>query len=820
MAPQSAPVYAPIDPAAYAEPPGPQYYQHPLPRRPRVVWPWPVFLLGAAALIVVWLGRPYWRPTDSDRIHRDLTEMRNLLNRSTPDVDRAMTLGRKVLDLGSQFPQYVGEVNFLMGCAYVHKASSDSDSDADWKEARKYFEQAEKAGVAEPDQPKLALRLAKAMFLTGAEPKLVLEKLQKADDPESPAERWGLQAEVFMKQPEPNLAEAIAATKAQIPLIGPNDTKIRAQAYYRLADLHLRQNELQPALQALQEIRASDSPEVFDSSRVLVARCEQANHRYAQAAQAWEQLRSKAKPPIDKSVIAYELGYCYWKAGKADDARKAWEDAQGSGGEAAQATRMRLAEMQLADQASRPRAATYLDEALRDVQKPADYRNTLYPADQARQLVEKACQDFRAAGDFAAAGKMADFLVRLSGPGRGRELAAETAAAWGMSLKAEAKKLSGQASEHAEEEANKQLRQAAEFAVQAATPDRPPAEQSEWLRKAANFYLKCSDKADFQSAVAILDRLIQSGGSAPPDGEVLYLKALAYESLNERDKAIEGYKACIQPGNPRQARARYQMAQLMFAEPAATKAEQQAKLDQISEELAKNLDSGVKESDPDAAQLSAYLLGHISYSKRDWLKAETYLTRALRDFPDSEESFNARFMLGRCYWFQAGKEQTALGNPDLPEPERAAAIKRKTDWLKKSAAVFEPLEGDLLKLERDQRLTEENRKQLVQTGFAAAECYFFMEDFNEAIRRYNVLRVRYAGQIHELIALSQLWQCYHEYTSDLDKAKSTVATMRDLLKSLPADAFTGTDKISKREFWENWLNAVDPPVKAPDIKAP
>lgn len=819
MAPQSAPVYAPIDPAAYAEPPGPQYYPHPLPMRPRVVWPWPVFLLGAAALIAVWLGRPYWRPTDSDRVQRDLAEMRNLLNRSTPDVDRAVMLGRKVLDLGSQFPQYVGESNYLMGCAFVHKAEANSDPEADWKEARKYFEQAEKAGVGEADQPRLAFRLAKAMFYTGAEPKLVLEKLQKADDPDFPAERWGLQAEVLLKQPEPNLPEAIAATKAQIPLIGPNDTKTRAQAYYRLADLHLRQNELQPALQALQEIRASDAPEIFDASRVLVARCEQANHRYVQAAQAWEQLRSKVKPPVDKSVIAYELGYCFWKAGRNDDARKAWEDAQGSGGEAAQATRLRLAEMQLADQASRPHAANYLEEALRDVQKPADYRNSLYSADQARQLVEKACKDFRTAGDFASAGKMAEFLVRLSGPGRGRELAAETAAAWGISLKAEAKKLSGQASEHAEEEANKQMRQAAEFAAQAATPDRPPAEQSEWLRKAANFYLKCSDKSDFQSAVGILDKLIQSGGGSA-DGEVLYLKALAHESLNERDKAIEGYKACLQPGNPRQARARYQMAQLMFAEPAATKAEQQAKLDQIADELAKNLDTGVKESDPEAAQLSAYLLGHIAYAKRDWLKVETYLTRALRDYPDSDESFNARFMLGRCYWFQAGKEQTALANPDLPEPERAAATKRRADWLKKSVAIFEPLEEDLLKLEREQRLTEENRKQLVQTGFAVAECYFFMEDFKEAERHYNVLRLRYSNQIHELIALSQLWQIYHEWTNQPDKAKSTVAAMRDLLKSLPADAFNGADKISKRDFWEEWLKAVDPPVKAPEIKMP
>ncbi len=133
--------------------------------------------------------------------------------------------------------------------------------------------------------------------------------------------------------------------------------------------------------------------------------------------------------------------------------------------------------------------------------------------------------------------------------------------------------------------------------------------------------------------------------------------------------------------------------------------------------------------------------------------------------------------------------------------------------------MFEPLEDDLLKLERDQRLTGENRRNMVQTSFAAAECYFFMDDFPEAVRRYNVLRIRYSGQIHELLALSQLWQCYHEWLNEPEKAKATVGAMRDLLKSLPKDAFNDTDKINKRDFWEDWLKrveALDKPQTLPD----
>lgn len=795
----------------------PQYY--PPPRKPRIVWPWPVFLLGLAALAAVWIGRPYWRPTDGDRAQRDVAEMRNLLNRSSPDLNRAMAIGRKLLDLESKFPQYSSETHFLMGCAHARKAEDSAESDLEWKEARQHFEKAEQGNLAIADQPRLAFRLAKAIHLTGGDPKLVLEKLKKADDAEFAAERWQMIAEIHANAPQPNLAEAIAATQAQIPLIGPNDVKTRAKAYYRLADLYLRKNELQPALNALQEIRAAEAPEIYDASRVLVARSEQANGRFVQAAQAWEQLRAKSKPPVDRGVIAYELGYCYLKAGRPDDARKVWSEVQGMSGEAVQAAQLRLAEIQLSEAASRPRAAGSLEEALKDVRKPADYRNTLFPLAQARQMIEKACQEFRTAGDFASAGKMADLLIRLSGPGRARELAAETAAAWGVALQSDAKKLSGLASEHALEEANKQFRLAASIAAEVAGSERPATEQAEWLRKAAGYYLKCSEKADIQSAVGLLDRLMQLG-AGQANGEVLYLKAVANEHLDEREKAIEGYRACLEGGHPCQARARYQLSRLMLAEYVPTRTEDQQKLDQAADELAKNLDMSVRESEPEVAEMSAYLLGHMAYTKKDWLKAETHLSRALREFPSSHESLHARFLLGRCYWWQAGKESQTSENSQLPVAERNAAKKRMKELLAKSAGVFEPLEDELLKLDREQKLTDENRKELTQTCFAAAECHFFMEEFDGAIQRYNILRIRFAGQVNELIALSQLWQCYRVYQNDLDRARTTVSAMRDLLKSLPADVFNGSTKFHRREFWEEWLNKIDPPATASPVAPP
>src|SRR5260221_10268244 len=91
----ASPIYS-SDHAALADPPGPQRF--PVPPAQRVVWPWPTFLLGVVALVGIWFARPYLRPTDGDRIHRDLNEMRNLLNRTSPDLTRAMALGRKTIE--------------------------------------------------------------------------------------------------------------------------------------------------------------------------------------------------------------------------------------------------------------------------------------------------------------------------------------------------------------------------------------------------------------------------------------------------------------------------------------------------------------------------------------------------------------------------------------------------------------------------------------------------------------------------------------------------------------------------------------------------
>jgi hypothetical protein len=809
MSPQQATLsHMPPDTAVYPQPPAPQRYAQPIiPSAPRIVWPWPMFLLGAAALIAVWVGRPYWRPTNADRVKRELQEARGILGRPSPDLNRALELGQKALEQGSVYPQYVGEASFLMGCVYLKQAEDAPEPEAKWQEARRCFEKAEAAGAPEADKVRLAYCLGKVLHLTKADPVRALDYIRKGDDPEAAGERWQLMAECCLTQNPPDVKGAIDATNNQIPLILQGDGRSRASAYYRLAELHLRRNQVPDARKALEEIRVPDSQEVYDSSRVLLARCYQAEGSYALATTTWEAVRTKSKPVIDKGAIDFELGWCYWKTGRDEEAKKVWDEAQTLGGEPGQASQLRKAEMQLADLSNRARAVPTLEDALKSVQKPADYHNSLYSVVQAQQLLERSCQEFKAVADWASAGKLAELLTRLSGANKGKELAAEIAQAWGLSLQKKAAGEAGQAASHDVEEAAKQFRCAATLAAELATADLPKETQAEWLRRAANNYLNCGDKLDVQNAVAMIDRMQKLGVSGAIEGELSFLRALSFARLGEIDQALEAYRVCLTPNNPKQFRARCDMVNLVVNQ-AGPIEEKLKRIDQAAETLAPNLDPAVHDQDAVTAEESAHLMGHLMYIKRDWSRAEAYLVAAISQYPKNDQALNSRYLLSQCYYYMAYLESQRANDSNLSEQERDKAQKRRQDFLEKSRATAEPLQEDLIKLEQEQKMTEAERTLLWLASCRAVECYFFLGKFEDAARLYNLLRMRCAKPVDEIKVLSQLWQCSYSL-NDRDKCASYAADLRNLLKSLPNEAFDNSSELNSRAHWEEWLKRVD-----------
>jgi tetratricopeptide (TPR) repeat protein len=207
--------------------------------------------------------------------------------------------------------------------------------------------------------------------------------------------------------------------------------------------------------------------------------------------------------------------------------------------------------------------------------------------------------------------------------------------------------------------------------------------------------------------------------------------------------------------------------------------------------------------------MSMYRQAEVLYQRQDFNTAIARFEAALKAYPKSAQVDKARYMLGRCYWYQAAIQSQALQAPNLPAKEGEALRKTYKQLLDKAKQPFEILEKSLLDRETNMTLTEGEKPFLRQTSFARAECYFFGQEYEDAIRLYQQLRIRYEKQLEELVAISQLWQCYR-YMNQMDKANRMTETFREALKVMPEDRFDKSTQVHSRKYWEDWLKSVTP----------
>jgi len=794
-----------IEPAIYA-----QSFGQPRPK-PRVLWPFPAFILGIVAIVGVWYGRPYLRISPSDRVQRELKEMRTIIERHPSQIDRAESIGRRILNMGDPhpYPSLVGEANYLLGCIRYQQGqeSAGANSSKALEEARSHFEIAEKEGVPDADRQRLSYRLALAWHYLKVDPEQVVARLTAIEDPENRAEKWHILTEEYLRLQSPNLPAALDAAKQHIALL-PTTAEPRsvAQARYRLADLHTKLNEHQEARRVLERIDGEAAGDVYYPSRTLLAQCLQMEGNFLQAAKTWEQAKANPKATaVELSRVHYELGNCYARAQRPDEAQRAWKQAQLRGGESGQAATLRIAEAMLEDKGNAAASVAAFEDGLRGIGRPADYQNSLFSLKAVQQTLEQGIKQLQAGGDLLSANRLSELHVRVTPPGRSRELQVELAESLGQKLLADAQGKSMPESDLLVVEARTQFRRSGTLAIEAATPDRPAEEQVVWLTRAAEQFFKTRDPADANSALSALDRVIslqKSGGGIDP--KVWYLKAVAHQQLKQRDEARNAFRECGLPGSRYEARARYQIAEMDIADLNRDSPDLRVKLQQIALELEKNATREVQQADADLHEHSLYLLADVVYQQNNHIDAITKLQGFLEQYPKSKLANNAKFLLGRCFWYQAARDSQKIQNPATPKKELDLIRINYKENLKQALQQFDELEGRLLERQK-QQLTAEEFVLLRQASFGAAECSFFSEAFEDAVRRYNLLRLRYTDKVEELVILSQLWQCHYAYLKQPDKSRAMWEAVRDLLQKLPDSAFDGSSNVHKREFWQNWL---------------
>lgn len=779
---------------------------------PRQLWQVPMLLLGAAALIAVPLTKHRWTTNDEPGMARLLSSARQDLSSTPPNATDALDRATKLLASADRFPQLAGEAHFIAGSARLLQ-STPLDAAA-LKSIREHLEKAEQLGVAESDRPKLAFRQAKVAVLLGTDPaKSTANLVQTIDAADDPAEAYGLLAEAYLKQEPPDQNAALEATKQQLAKAAPaSDSKMLAQARLRLGELYLKQQNVKDGRAALERVGPDAPPETFFAARALLADSFESTKEWDKAARNLEQVRTNPKlPPAAKGATLYRLGRYYIQDQRPKDAAQVLLEAVNLGGDEGQAAALRLAEMKTDSDAKA--AADAFASALQAIRAPADYRNLLVPIEEARQLLEKAMKASRTQGDTPTSERLVELFARLAPPGRDDELLAQSADANAQSLAEQAQKSPEQAAQLLDQSRSQYL-VAARAYERAASRVAPGADQAQWLWRSADRYLKAQQP---QAALDVLSRMTQLEGVLGEENiaEAWFQVASIHHRKQQYAAARAAYQRCLTPPGRFTLSSRHQLAMLDLVENKFNEAEQGLQDNRTALRGAAQPDSALLEQTEYALAAVAFQRqSSVKEELREYTTAEQRYLGALQQFPESTEAAKAMFHLGQCYWFAASQKSKALGGSTLTDDERKAYQKQYAESLEKAAVQFEKIEALLTARQRSAPLTADDESLLWRASFSVAHCAFYLSKFEDAVRHYGALAVRYQGQIGELGALSQVFQCY-ALSRQPDKAKSVLVKMRSAFDKMPDTVFSGPDETFQRSYWLKWFGDAEKVVAEP-----
>jgi tetratricopeptide (TPR) repeat protein len=780
----------------------------------RHLWQVPAFLLGIAAVLVVLLViRPRFSTDTLAAAEHQLAEARKAIEDSPPDLSAALSRTKLVLTQADRYPQLTGEAHFVAGTAHLRLAEEPgADTPRERQKARQEFDQAVAHGVPEADQPKLNYRLAKVMLLLGGDVAKVVALMEKSVEADNAAEGYGLLATAYSRLPAPDMDKAIKASKEQLDrALRTSDAKLQASARFQLGKLFLQTKQDKDARLMLARVGPEAPPEQFYEARRLLGENYEQTGEWDNAARNWSQAREDPKlAGPEKAKVIYHLGRCYAQ-GQRQEAAGVFEEVVALGGPEGQAAGVRLAELRAdADPAG---ALAALVSALQGVHLAEDYRNPLLGVDDVRTVVEKLVQTARDRSDWAQARKAIEVYAAVAAPGKDDELGGQVFEAQGTALAKGSDAAAG-------DQAAEAFRNAAAAYERAAGKTPAGPDQTTRLWTSAQLFLRAGQTP---RALDVLRRVTQQEGTIEPEkmAEAWLLIGTTHHTAQQLDEARAAYQKCLALPGTFAVKAQLALARLDLAERKFDDAERA--LQEVLKKVRANA-----QADADLQEQALFALAETAYQRQGGVKedlreygtAEQRLRGAIEQYPESPWSISARVMLALCYWNEARLksrplEGTTVGQSILNEEEKKAYQKQRADYLRMAAEQYDRVEEQLLARQKaNGRLQPEEADYLKKASFWGTDCYFWMQRFDDAVRRYDALASRYKNLPEEMIALSQLWQSY-VYMGQPEKAAEVGTRMHEALDRIPETAFDGRLDTHRKDFWVNWLKEITKPAVPP-----
>jgi tetratricopeptide (TPR) repeat protein len=747
------------------------------------LWQAPLFVVGVAALLAVWLGRPAWFDTPTRRVERELAQVRSLLDRPESDPEQAVQRARQAVAESDAVPARGGEACYWLGAALIRLAERGSaeKSAAAWREARENLEQAEQQGVPEAMQPLLNYRRAKVGFYAGEEITRVVERLE-ATVPHSDAraEGYALLTQAYLRLPNPDLKKALEANNKLrgVPEVSETDL---ARAKLVGGELLFRLGRPEEARRNLAMISAQAPPEIVNRARLLQARSYQQDRKWDKAISLYQEaLADNRVAPAELAAVHFHLGGCFREADRLAEAAHWWQECL-KRGETPEAILASLYLLALPD--AGPERLDTVVRLFARYRTPEDWNHPLLDLAGVRTAFERASQALRQHKQPELALRLLDEYARLAVPGRPLVLKSEIQAEWARQYQERtARAETPEQAKQFEDEAGKLYRQAAEASAEAARiAGLEPKEQVALLWTSVNYYQAC---ADWPLAARSLELVLGQDPEEPRKGEGWFRLGEVRRRQNDNTGAAVAYRKCLEFPTRFAALARYQLAMASL---------QSGDLEDAEDALKVNIDTLRYAPDPEALEKSLFQLGSLLYQRRKYRLAVHRLEEAINRFRDDPEVPRARFQLADSYrQISLLEYQSLFLNETMSLEKRAHFEQEYRTWLRKAAEEFDQLDKFLDTPAGQNALTPEQR---VKVPFITARCWLNAKTPAKALEIYQRLAKRHEGRVEQLDALGGIVSCY-ALAGDEDKVRQHLVQIQMLLR--------GMDE-AVRVPWQQWV---------------
>ncbi len=738
------------------------------------LWQVPMFFIGLVSFGLTFITAPSRGDPAATEFQAELTRLRQGLQ---PDREKPAILvaqAENLLARLSQFHRHAGETQFLAGSAYFRQAQACAVESlaANQKKAVAHLEEALALGVSANDQPPLRFRLGLMLFQQGKDHKraveLMAQSVEKAPTTLHAATApwwmriWRSPSPISMRPSPPTKSNWRLSTSA-VPRTWPKPASCAANCFFAKSSAwKCSRNSSGSAKGAPQPVRVK--------ARLLQARICTEEGLWNRAIPVWKELLKDAAA-IDggKARALYELGLAYKSSTppQNDEAATQWEQAFALGGGDGQAAGIRLGEIKLlyGPKADAPGALAIWSKALADIHTANDYKIQALELKRARAILENACIYFLDNHDYERTRQVAELYKRIAQPGLAEERIAQAAEGLARAAMDKATRLGTADDSDKMQEVRAEFHRAAVAYEEAAVARVEGTALIYW--RSAQCYLAAQD---FARAGAVLGKFVSLEKNETRLAEGYLALAEVFARLGNKTSAREFYYKCIQfPGTPFESRARYQLA----LEEIDKKNYEEAK-----GILKQNVVRQVPVLDRKAHEQSIYKLAELNYLMHDFVTAAIYFKQAIEQYPNHADLCDARALFADCYCKLAELSQKKFLDAK-DDGTKAHHQNDRQSWLAQAAGVYDALADELEHKARQTPLVPKELGLLREALFTAAELKFNMNEFPEALRRYEVIQDKYRKKAEGLIACQKIWHCVAVLIDSPSQARMAVAAITD-----------------------------------------